>query len=88
MKWRRVALWSLSVTRNSWRWGTVSMVGPSPPGTREAVVPAKRVDRERALLYLDVLVGVQVDAHSSGQHVGAPALARVARGSPLSHAFL
>ena len=66
MKWRRVALWSLSVTRNSWRWGIVSIVGPSLPGTREAVAPAKRVDQKQTLLYLDILVGVQMDAHSSG----------------------
>lgn len=39
-------------------------------------------------LYLDVPVRVQLDAHRCGQHVGAPALASVARGSLFSHPAL
>lgn len=38
----------------------------------------KQVGRKQAGLYLDVPLGVQLDAHRGGQHVEAPALASAA----------
>ena len=85
MRWRRVALCSRRVTRNSWRAGQSQHGSPRDLGGRALT---KQVGRKQAGLYLDVPVGVQLDAHRGRQHVGAPALASAARGSFLSHPVL
>lgn len=85
MRWRKVALCSRRVTRNSWGAGQSQHRSPRDLGGRALT---KQVGRKQAGLYLDVPVGVQLDAHRGGQHMGAPALASAARGSLLSYPIL